>query len=658
MRARRGVSTLFGLELRRLFRSPLAFVFAAIFFFLTGYTGMTALLSTREATARYAINSMAVLFLICIPVLTMRSFSEERSSGRLDFLLASPLSTARIVLGKYLGAVSFASLLVAVAIGVQLFPVLRLGRFDAGEIAGGFLGLELFAAAAVAVSLLWSAACASMLVAALGAIVTLLVLWFAGSAASGLPGPLDEIVQRAAFAPRLEPFTFGLIRTDHLAYFALVVLLPLLGTVAVLSHGRPRWPRRQPARKGHLAQHALVTVTLVGLAVLVAGPVQRVDLTAGRRLTLSGETREVLNRLSGGVDILAFLDPSQPDFREARNLLRLYDAYSSKLNVRVVDLRKDPQVAARYGVQQSGEVVVRSNGREQWASRATEDRVTVALARLSGASSGLACLALPVDPPGPAPAGFGRLRKLLVDSGFDVSDADGTVPAGCDVAVIGPGRRSSAWTASLQQALAAAPTLAVILLAEPGQENPLADVLGEAAVAIEDGIIHEPEAGATGDPTILLVQTPSSQFGRSLTLVLPGAGALRIPTGTSVLAETSPSSMLVSDSEVPSDAKRGTMPVAALVVDGYRRVAVVGDADFSKDDFLRLGDNADFVLDLTTRVLGRKPVVVGTRRVGLASTSLLLSADSAKTARLYTTILVPVAFLLAGVIIHFMRRSS
>src|SRR5581483_3624883 len=261
---RPGATTLLGLELRRLFRSPLAFLFAAIFLLLTGYTGMTALLSTREATARYAVNSMAVLFVICIPVLTMRSLSEERSSGRLDYLLASPLSTTRIVLGKYLGAATFASLLVVVAIGVQLFPVLRLGHPDVGEIAGGFLGLELFVAAAVAVSLLWSAVSASMLVAGLGAIVTLLLLWFVGSTAAVPPGALDTIAQRAALGPRLEPFTFGLIRTDHVAYFGLAVLLPLIGTIAVLGGTRPLWPRGRSAGSSRL-RRGLVAVVVAGL---------------------------------------------------------------------------------------------------------------------------------------------------------------------------------------------------------------------------------------------------------------------------------------------------------------------------------------------------------------------------------------------------------
>src|SRR5581483_3099052 len=106
------------------------------------------------------------------------------------------------------------------------------------------------------------------------------------------------------------------------------------------------------------------------------------DLTSGRRLTLSAGTRRVLGGLDHAVEMTAFLDPSQPDYREAHNLVRLYAANSAKVRLRVVNPATNPDIADRYGVQQPGEVILTANGRQQWASRASEDRLTVALARL------------------------------------------------------------------------------------------------------------------------------------------------------------------------------------------------------------------------------------------------------------------------------------
>lgn len=652
-----------GNELRRLFRSPLAFALGTFTLFLTGYAGMAALLSTREATARYAINSMAALFLIAVPLLTMRALAEERASGRLDLLFASPVSTTKLVLGKFIGTAGFASLLVAVAIGLQLYPVLRLGHPDRGEILAGFIGLELFVGAAVAVSLLWSAGTASVLVAGLGSTVTLLLLWFSGSSAQALPGVVGRLATSGAPGPRLEPFTFGLIRTDHVAYFAIAILVTLGATVVLVRRARPlRQPTSAP-RRPVVRRVAAVAAVVVAVALLVSGPA-RFDLTSGRRLTLSSETRRVLGGLDQSVELTAFLDPSQPDYREARNLVRLYAANSPKIRLRVVNPATDPQLADRYGVQQPGEVIMTGNGRQQWASRASEDRLTVALARLSqGTASGLACLAVngggqsqsaaPAVPGG----GYSLLRQLLVSSGYDVADANGALPANCDVVILVGGTAPFASGAPVADVLSRSGARSVLVLGR-APDAAVTEVLSTAGLALQPHTLRDLDAGDTGDSHNILAEARTAA-GASVDVMLPGAAPLRVDSGSTVVAMSGASAVEVTDTgEMVADATTGNKPVAAVVSGAGLSVGLVGNGDFVRNSYLRVADNGEFVVDLVARLAGRQPIVqVRPRQVGLASTSLVLTERRARLAKSYTTILVPASSLLVGISLTLRRRK-
>jgi len=654
-----------GNELRRLFRSPLAFALGAFTLFLTGYAGMAAVLSTREATARYAINSMAVLFLVAVPLLTMRALAEERSSGRLDLLFASPVSTTRLVLGKFMGTAGFASLLVAAAIGLQLYPVLRLGHPDRGEILAGFIGLELFVGAAVAVSLLWSAVTASVLVAGLGSTVTLLLLWFSGTSAQALPGVVGRLATSGAPGPRLEPFTFGLVRTDHVAYFATVILVTVAATVVLVRRARPlRPPTSAPRRRPVVRQVAAVAAAgLVALGLVVSGPA-RFDLTSGRRLTLSSETRRVLAHLAQPVDLTAFLDPSQPDYREARNLVRLYGATSGKIRLRVVNPAADPQLADRYGVQQPGEIIMAGNGRQQWASRASEDRLTVALARLSqGTSSGLACLAISGrGQSGSAAAavaggGYSLLRQLLVSSGYDVADASGALPAHCDVVILVGGTAPFASGAPVADVLSRAAARAVLVL-DRAPDVAVTELLRGAGLAVQPHILHDLDAGDAGDSHNIVAEARTAS-GASVNVMLPGAAPLHADNGSTVVAMSGASAVEVTDTgDMVADATTGNKPVAAVASRAGLSVGLVGNGDFVRNSYLRVADNGEFVVDLVARLAGRPPIVqVRARQVGLASTSLVLTERRARLAKSYTTILVPASSLLVGISLTLRRRK-
>src|SRR5512147_839587 len=120
--------TIAGKELRAYFVSPIAYVVLTGFLLLAGWFFFNLLarfnfllqiysaFRNPEAQARINLNefviapllhNLSVVLVILIPVITMRSFAEEKRSGTYELLMTSPLSIAEIVAGKFLGVLGF-----------------------------------------------------------------------------------------------------------------------------------------------------------------------------------------------------------------------------------------------------------------------------------------------------------------------------------------------------------------------------------------------------------------------------------------------------------------------------------------------------------------------------------------------------------------------
>ncbi|HSX81464.1 MAG TPA: hypothetical protein VLQ80_23220 [Candidatus Saccharimonadia bacterium] len=81
--------TLLGKETRALFSSSIAYVVIIVFVLLMGYAFTAFLFLNRAVTLVHIFFQAAVLFLLIVPVLTMRQFAEERKTGTLELLLTA-----------------------------------------------------------------------------------------------------------------------------------------------------------------------------------------------------------------------------------------------------------------------------------------------------------------------------------------------------------------------------------------------------------------------------------------------------------------------------------------------------------------------------------------------------------------------------------------
>jgi ABC-2 type transport system permease protein len=230
----RRFGTLLGKELAALFSSAIAYALVAVFLLLLGYTFTTFLFLTRIGTLAHIFFQMATLFLLMVPVITMRLMAEERRLGTIELLLTSPVWEAQIVLAKFVASLA----LLGVMLGLSLaYPVVLAvyGAPDWGPIYSGYLGLTLLGGALVAVGLLVSSLTASQVVAAVVTLGILLLLWTIDSLGHLVPDPFDTLTVSLSFLAHFTPFATGALFLSDVGFFLSVTLLGLFLSVRALA---------------------------------------------------------------------------------------------------------------------------------------------------------------------------------------------------------------------------------------------------------------------------------------------------------------------------------------------------------------------------------------------------------------------------------------
>ena len=91
-------------ELKQYFHSPVAYVCLGVILALFGFFYTQVFLSGSSANISYVYGNMFIWCMLIIPILTMRTFSEERRTKTDQALLTAPVSTMGIVMGKFVGA--------------------------------------------------------------------------------------------------------------------------------------------------------------------------------------------------------------------------------------------------------------------------------------------------------------------------------------------------------------------------------------------------------------------------------------------------------------------------------------------------------------------------------------------------------------------------
>jgi len=240
-------------EFKRMFYSPFAwavlailqFILAMLFLtrvdeFTTTYQQQIATVENAPGATFFIVSPVylwaGIIMLAVMPILTMRSFAEERMNQTLTLLRSSPLSSAQIVLGKYLGVLLFVLLFVLM---LSLLPIaISFGtEIDWGMVFSASLGLFLLLASFAAAGIFLSSLTRQPVIAAIssfGLLMFLVVLYLSG----GSQNNNSELFIYLSHFSHFETFVRGIIDSSDVVYYVLFIVGFLILAVRKLDNDR------------------------------------------------------------------------------------------------------------------------------------------------------------------------------------------------------------------------------------------------------------------------------------------------------------------------------------------------------------------------------------------------------------------------------------
>jgi len=234
-------------DLSALFVSPAGWAVAALFILLTSAFGFVVPVLGGQAATMDGVFGVITSFLlpVLIPVMTMRSFAEERSDGTLELLLTSPVRDWEVAAGKWLGAfVFYVLLLLATLVYVVMLAVYLPGHLetlDLGLIAATYIGLLLAGGAATAIGVLASGLTQNQIVSFFLALAVLLLTWYAGTLLGFFTQPpASAVFQYLGGSNRFQSYSLGQVTLKDSVYFLSLGIAALFLTTRLLDARRWR----------------------------------------------------------------------------------------------------------------------------------------------------------------------------------------------------------------------------------------------------------------------------------------------------------------------------------------------------------------------------------------------------------------------------------
>ncbi len=225
-------------ELGALFLAPLAWVILAVVQVILGYMFLVNLdnyfllqpqllqLENTPGVTDVVITPLmqvaAIVLLMIMPLITMRTLAEEKRNRTLSLLISAPVSMSEIVIGKYLGLLGFVAILVGM---LMLMPLsLYLGTSpDAGKLLSIGLGLLLLLAAFAAIGLFLSSLTENQTIAAVSTFGALLMLWIVDWVGASLDNG-QPVIAYLSLLQHHQAMLEGAFDTADLAYYLLLIV--------------------------------------------------------------------------------------------------------------------------------------------------------------------------------------------------------------------------------------------------------------------------------------------------------------------------------------------------------------------------------------------------------------------------------------------------
>jgi ABC-2 type transport system permease protein len=244
-------------ELKSYFSTPIAYIVIGFFALLFGYFFYAMLVIFNQQSLQFGgagggavdINQQlirplflnaSVILLFVLPLITMRTYSEEKRSGTIELLLTSPVTDVEIILGKFLGAMALYAAMLAITV-VHMLVLFSYAnpRPEWTVPVIGYVGLLLMGGCFISVGLLISSLTKNQIVSGMVTFAVFLLLWVINWIASFTGPTTQSVLNYLSITDHFDDFTRGILDTKHLIYYFSVMSFGLFLTAR--SVDTERW---------------------------------------------------------------------------------------------------------------------------------------------------------------------------------------------------------------------------------------------------------------------------------------------------------------------------------------------------------------------------------------------------------------------------------
>lgn len=352
------MSAIYKRELKAFFFSVVGWLYIAVMIAVMGLYFFICNMLIGYPTISYMLQADVFLIVFTIPILTMRSLSEERKHKTDQLILTAPISVGKIVMGKYLAMVTLFAVPLAV-FGITPLLLMRAGAFQMGMSYTSLLGFFLYGCLGLAIGLLVSSFTESVVVSA----VLTLVIMFAGYIMSGICGIIStsgttrfadivvKILSWFDMVGRFDILSSGYFEVGAVAYYLTFIAFVLFCTAQSIHKRRYAFAGRGIKIGAYsifniLVGAALTILVNVGLSYI---PEQYTsfDVTSNKIFTITEDTLHFVTDLSKDVTIYVLADENAKD-GDLDRMLQQLKGYSGHIRVEYVSPISNPMFYYNY----------------------------------------------------------------------------------------------------------------------------------------------------------------------------------------------------------------------------------------------------------------------------------------------------------------------
>ncbi len=454
--------------------------------------------------------------------------------------------------------------------------------------------------------------------------------------------------------------------------------------------------RRRSTKYGTnaLVYSVLFVFVVVMLNVLGVRYNQRWDMSAAGVNSLTDASKQVLDKLDGDVEILAFVGPQEKSFVE--EVSGIYGFYSKKLKWQVIDPQVSPEIAQRELIQSIPTLKIKMGDRSTTVSKVDEESITNGIHKVATTAQKKVYVLTGHGEPSidqkEDPNGMGLFADTLRNQNFEVASvfaAEAPIPDDASVLVVATGDRShfAPELEKIREYMKKGGS--VLFLLEPKRDPELVGFLRELGVRVGDDVILDQQVrlfqGATigteavvtqyGDHPSVKPLTERSLFSLARSVSPPVEPGVKTLLSFKPLGFTSQTSWAETDidrvydkgeAELGDEDIKGPVPIGAAgegfasALGGEQakkfKVAVFGDTSFLTNQFLRTLYNDALGQSVVGWLAGAEELIAIAPRVVRASRATL-SDTEARTVFYLSVLVLPELILLAGIVVWW-RRSS